>query len=225
MPLNKLNNLFGKSPFGPIQEHMMVAHECAEGLKPFFQAVLASDWEEAANCQKHIRELENKADRLKKALRLSLPKNLFLPVPRSDLLDLIRMQDRIANRAKDIAGLMIGRHMEIPAAIATAVKEYVDLTVATSKQAQIAIEELDELLETGFRGPEVAFVEKLIEELDTLENNTDKSQIAVRSALFKIEKDLPPVDVMFLYQVIDLIGELADRAQKVGARLQIIIAR
>lgn len=225
MPLNRLNNLFGKSPFGPIQDHMLVVHQCAQTLPAFFEAVLADDWDAAALQHKEIVELENRADDLKKNIRLQLPNNFFLPVPRSDLLDLVAMQDRIANSAKDIAGLTIGRRMSIPSVLADSMKEFIEQTVATSKQAQAAIEELDELLETGFRGPEVKFVEKLIEELDDLEHKTDQSQISIRSTLFKVEKDLPPIDVMFLYQVIDLIGELADRAQKIGARLQIIIAR
>lgn len=225
MALNRLHNLFGKSPFGPIQDHMLVVHQCAQTLITFIDAVLADDWEAATSSHKEIVDLENKADDLKKNIRLQLPNNFFLPVPRSDLLDLVSMQDRIANRAKDIAGLMIGRHMSIPSILASSMKAFVEQTVATSKQAQAAIEELDELLETGFRGPEVKFVERLIEELDELEHKTDQSQISIRATLFKVEKDLPPVDVIFLYQIIDLIGELADRAQKVGTRLQVVIAR
>ena len=43
--------------------------------------------------------------------------------------------------------------------------------------------------------------------------------------LFKIEKDLPPVDVMFLYDVINKIGELSDRAEQVGHRISLIASR
>ena len=102
--------------------------------------------------------------------------------------------------------------------------EYVKEAVATSAQALKAIYEMDELLATGFRGREVKLVESLIKELDRLENNNDKLQVKVRAQLFKLEKDLSPVDVMFLYKVIDWVGELADRAQKVGSRLQRLIA-
>ena len=68
-------------------------------------------------------------------------------------------------------------------------------------------------------------VEKMIEELDTLEYEADQLQVTIRAELFTIERDLPPVDVMFLYKVIELIGELSDKSQKVGSRLQVIIAR
>jgi uncharacterized protein Yka (UPF0111/DUF47 family) len=50
-------------------------------------------------------------------------------------------------------------------------------------------------------------------------------QVAVRSKLFELEKDLPPVDVMFIYRVIEWIGDLADLAQRVGSRLEIMLAR
>jgi predicted phosphate transport protein (TIGR00153 family) len=119
---------------------------------------------------------------------------------------------------------MLGRKMVIPEKLAELMTEYVTVSVATSAQALKAIEEMDELLETGFRGREVKVVEELITELDRLEHNNDKLQVKVRARLFKLEKDLPPVDVMFLYKIIDWIGELSDRAQKVGSSLQRLMA-
>ena len=47
----------------------------------------------------------------------------------------------------------------------------------------------------------------------------------IRHALFAIEKELPPIDVMFLYRIIDWVGEVADIAQRVGSRLQLMLAR
>lgn len=221
---NPFSNLFGQSPIKPIQEHMATAHQCAALLVDYFAAVLAKDWSAAENLQQQISSLENDADKLKKTVRINMPKSLFMPVPRSDLLDLIAMQDKLANRAKDIAGIMLGRKMEIPEPLAPMMVEYVNEAVATSAQALKAIREMDELLETGFRGREVEVVEGLITELDRLEHINDELQVKVRATLFQLEKQLPPVDVMFLYKVIDWIGDLADRAQKVGSRLQRLMA-
>ena len=225
MPLNKLNNLFGKSPFLAIQDHMLQVHACAEALYPFYIAARDDDWVAAEQCYNKIVELENAADALKKNLRLTLPNNFFLPVPRSDLLELISIQDRIANLSKDISGLMLGRKMTIPEAISEDMGHFVSQAIAASGQAMKAIEELDELLEAGFRGREAALVENLIEELDRIEHDTDRLQISIRGKVYQFEEELPPVDVMFLYQIIQWVGELADKAQKVGSRLQILIAR
>ena len=65
----------------------------------------------------------------------------------------------------------------------------------------------------------------LVEKLDSLENSNDQTEITLRGELFKIEKDLPPIDVMFLYDVINKIGELSDRAEQVGHRISLIASR
>lgn len=204
---------------------MAKAHECATLLVPFFNAVINENWEAAKIEHAKIRQLENDADDLKKTMRLQLPKSLLMPMPRTDLLEIIAMQDKIANCAKDIAGIMVGRRMHLPETMKAAFVEYVDAVIATSAQAVKAIGELDELLEAGFKGREIQIVEELIEELDNLEHSTDVIQVGIREQLFAIETELPPIEVMFLYKVIDRVGELADRAQKVGSRLQLLLAQ
>ncbi|NQD93287.1 TIGR00153 family protein [Pseudomonas sp. CrR25] len=225
MPVNPFVSLFGRSPIGPMQQHIAKAHECAANLVPFFEAVMAEDWAKVEQVQQDMARLEHEADKLKKSVRLHLPKSLFLPVPRSDLLELLSVQDKVANRAKDIAGLMLGREMAIPQALQPIMRNYVQRSVDASAQALKAMNELDELLETGFAGREAVLVETLIEELGVIEQDTDSLQIDVRRQLFKLEKELPPVDVMFLYQIIDWIGDVADRAQRVGNRLEQLLAR
>lgn len=225
MPTNPFVSLFGRSPIGPMQQHIAKAHECAANLVPFFEAVMAQDWTQVAQVQQEMVRLEKEADKLKKSVRLHLPKSLFLPVPRSDLLELLSVQDKVANRAKDIAGLMLGREMAIPTELQPLIRTFVQRTVDASAQALKAMNELDELLETGFGGREAKLVETLVEELDDIEDDTDRLQIEVRRALFKLERDMPAVDVMFLYQIIDWVGDVADRAQRVGNRLEQLLAR
>ena len=43
--------------------------------------------------------------------------------------------------------------------------------------------------------------------------------------VFEIENDLPPIEVMFIYQTIDWAGALADLAQRVGSRFELMLAR
>jgi len=222
---NPIMQMFARSPFKPMQEHIVKAQACAEQLIPFFNAVIANDWETARTIQHKIAVLEGEADRLKKDVRQHLPNSIFLPVPRTDLLELLRMQDKIANRAKDIAGIMLGREMPVPEVIQPIMLEFVQSALATSGQAVTALSELDELVSAGFRGREVEVVEKMLIELDQLEHKNDEFERTIRSQLFAIERDLHPIDAIFLYQVISGIGDLADRAQQVGSRLQLLLAR
>lgn len=217
--------MFGRSPIKPLEEHMRVVLQCARNLIPFYEAVMAQDFDAMCRERDNIASLENEADHLKQDLRLHLPKSLFLPVPRGDILQILTMQDRIANKAKDIAGLMVGRKMTVPQEIAAPLMQLITRSVDAASQAESAINELDQLLESSFRGNEVTIVENMIIELDRIEHDTDEMQIEVRQLLFSIESELPPVDVMFLYQIIMWAGDLADCAQAVGRQLQLLLAR
>ena len=220
-----LGSLFGKSPIRPIQEHMQIAHSAAQQLIDLFDAAHSEDWDAARAIYQTIVDTEKEADKLKRSIRRQLPKSLFLPVPRSDLLELISIQDQVANTAKDVAVLLIGRNMRFPEKLHKGMNEFAQTCVATSAQALTAIQELDELLEVGFSGLEVKRVESMLKELDKLEARSDRQAVSVRSKLFKLESDLDAVDVMFYYRVIALLGSLADCAEKVGDRLQILMAK
>ena len=154
-----------------------------------------------------------------------MPKGLFMPVERRDLLELLLVQDMVANKAKDISGIIIGRKMTFPAAIAEFLPAYVKRCEDACKQAKVVINELDELVETGFAGKEIEIVASIINELDVIEKDTDKLQIKIRAALMKVEKNLPPVDVIFYYKIIEGIGEVADISQRVGSRVELLLAK
>ena len=222
---NAFLGVFAKSPIQPMEEHIKKVHQASAILVDFFEHVFNKEWTQAEEIRLQIRTLEREADAMKRDIRLQLPHGLFLPVARTDLLELVTQQDKIANKAKDIAGRVVGREMDIPKEIQTDFIAYLKRCVDATKQASNAINELDELLETGFRGREVKLVEKMLVELDAIEQDTDDMQINLRRKVRQIEAELNPVDVMFLYKIIEWVGELADIAERVGSRLELMLAR
>jgi len=223
--MNPILDLFAESPMKPMQTHMQKVEECVGILPSFFDAVFAENWDEMMELQKKTRAMENEADELKKALRLNLPKGLFMPVSRIDLLNLLASQDKIANKAKDIAGLITGRRMQFPESVQADMKAYIVRSIDAAKQAGKAIRQLDELLESGFKGREVTIAAEMITELDQIENDVDVLQIKMRRQLFELEESLPAVNVIFFYKVIEWVGDLADLSQQVGSRLELLLAR
>ncbi|WP_448568398.1 TIGR00153 family protein [Thalassotalea ganghwensis] len=225
MTRNSILGVFAKSPIKPLEKHIRMVNKCSQQLVPFFEAVHAQDWSTAGKIRTKISKYERDADALKRQLRLELPGGLFMPVDRADLLELLSQQDKIANKAKDIAGRILGRNLAIPEALQEQFAVYVQRNIEAVGKAAEAVNELDALLETGFRGREVELVDKIIHQLDEIEDETDSLQITIRKDLLAIESDMNPIDVMFLYQIIDWVGDLADLAERVGARLEILLAR
>ena len=222
---NYIAKIFGASPVAPLQEHMETCYRTARVLNDFFTAVIGNDWLKVDELRAQIVALENDADKLKGQIRAQLPKSMFMPVAREDLLELVLVQDRIPNLARDVSGLVQGRRMKIPESMQAAFLEFVERNVAAAKKARKTIRELDELYETGFRGEEVELVTKFISEVDELEHQTDDLQAALRGKLYALEAQLPPVDVIFLYKVIELLGEIGNMAERIGRRLELLIAR
>jgi predicted phosphate transport protein (TIGR00153 family) len=225
MARNDISSLFGKSPINPLQQHMKQVHLCLKEFAFFAKAASEENWEKAEVSRNSIIKKENKADELKKKLRMNLPSTFMMPFSRRDLLDLLLIQDSIANITKDLAGLMTTRKMVFPVEIAHEFLDLVTVCVNTSDAALEAINELDELLETAFSSRERKVVDAIVTRINALEHESDKMQHQIRTKLFALETTLPPVDVMFYYRAIEWLGETADAAQKVGSRLEVMLAK
>ncbi len=222
---SSISGIFGKSPVRPLQKHILRVELCATKLRDYFAAVFVEDWVEAEKFQKTIADLEDEADLIKHDVRKNLPKSMFLPVPRHEMLDMLLVQDKIANQAKDIAGLVLGRKQKVPKEIHVELSALLETSLLAIIQARKAVGELEELIETGFGNNEVELVQNMIRELDVLEEASDVAQVVCRSALLKVEANYPPIDIIFIYKVIEWIGNLGDQADRVGSRLQMLLAR
>jgi len=221
--MSLIANLFGQSPIRPMQEHMRAAVECARQIQPLFEEMVAGD-KAAVTARRHeIDRLEHEADRIKNEIRSNLPKRMFLAVERRDMLEILDYQDSIADVAQDIAELADMRNMVVPEALATAFLDFVRRVVSACEQAERVINELDHLVETGFRGREVARVDGMIEELSRMETDTDELGERVQRLLFDIEDELG-ISTIFWYKLIYYVGDMADFAERVGNRLRLLTA-
>jgi predicted phosphate transport protein (TIGR00153 family) len=221
-----ITSLFGgHAPFGELQAHMRVVNECAGHTPALMQALIDGDKETLKEKAKLIFDLEEEADTLKHACRLHLPKRLFLPVDRRDLLDVLQFQDIIADRAEDIAGIFLQREMPTPEPmkelLVTLTKKCVEVVAMTTQ----VIELFDELLEVGFRGKVVEQVEALIVDINSAEGEADELERELSRILFSLEGELDLMSVVLWYRILEWIGDLADYAEKVGNSFRLIIAR
>ena len=220
-----LSGLLRGSPFKPIQEHMRVVFSCVCLIPPLFDAVYREDGEQLIDFANQIKETETKADKLKSTFRLNMPKSLFLPVDRKDLLSLIGDQDKIADSAEDIAKIFLFRDMVVPEGIKDLLDELLEGTMEITAAARQMIEQLDELLEVGFAGRELEKVNVMIAGVRRSEHNIDDIVHRIQRRLFTIEKDLDPVTAMFWYRIIDQVGSISDQAENLADRLLLFLSK
>lgn len=220
-----LAGLLRKSPFKPIQEHMKSVISCVALLPELFDAVYTKDQEGVGRCARKINELETAADKIKSEYRHNMPKTLLLPVDRKDLLSLINEQDAIADGSEKIGQILESRDMLVPAAIQEGVDTLLKSTVAICLQAQVMIEELDELVHVGFSGREHDRVADMIKVVRREEHDIDEILRKVNRTLFTVEKELDPVSVMFWYKIIEELGNISDHAENMADRLLLFLSK
>lgn len=226
MSINTISGLFGgASPFTVLQQHMQAVLTCAREVPGLVDAIIAEDEVLTNEIKERIFTTENEADLIKNDLRGHLPKSLFMPVDRRDLLAVLTTQDSIADVAQDIAGLFIERPMAVPEPMQPLLRTLTQRCIDVCEHYGKITEELDELVEMGFRGREAERVEEMLSELNQIEDETDDMGIELTQILHRNEEGINPVSVILWRQVIEWIGDLADNAEKAGDRLRLLIAR
>lgn len=222
---NPLFKLFGQSPFKPLQEHMRVVVRCAGEVPGLFEALCDGHEENISEIRDRIFALENEADEIKNELRSHLPKTMFMPVDRRDILEILDLQDSIADTAQDIAGMLMVRRPMVLESVRTPLMSLTRRCLDACDQMARIMEQLDELVETGFRGRESEMVVAMIDELNRIETDTDQKAIDLLTELFAHENEIDPVSLMSWHRLIRWVGDLANYSEKVGNRLRLLIAR
>ncbi|WP_163831302.1 TIGR00153 family protein [Spartinivicinus ruber] len=218
-------DLFARSPFHPIQQHMVKVLSCVELLPKFMQAAAGDDWEEAAVIERHIYELEHEADELKKEILQRLPAGILTPVPRELLFKLVYDQDEVANIADNITTRIISRQLVIPEKVISPLSQFVKVVVDTTTLAHRCVGELDDLLETGFRGKEADIISEMTQEVEDLEDTARTQLRENRKVIYSLEDQLNSLDAVCLYRVVDDLAEQASAARSIAMQLELMVVK
>lgn len=218
-----ISKLFGKSPFEPLYQHMVKVKECVDLVRPLMDALMQGETKKVKEIAKKIFKAEHYADMVKKDIRSQLPKSIFLPVARGDLLRFLKEQDHIADSAEDLAVLLTLRKTTVPEEMKEDLKDFVDKVLETYEMAMIVSSEIKLLAETSFGGAEAHKVTELIEQIKVKEWEADKAQMNTAKKLFSIEEKLDPVSVVMWMNILKELGTLANHAENAGDQMRMML--
>ena len=217
-------SIFAKSPFKPIRDHMDKVVESVIPLNDFFEALFQEDFSKVEKIQQQVIKAEKEADLIKNEIRNHLPRNIFMPINRRDLLEMLDMQDSIADVAQDIVVLLNIRRMgltkELGQDVINFVKKYQDVCYLARGLNQ----EFEDVIESGFGRLEIKKLLEMIENVSIAETEADNLEEALFQRLYEVEEKMNSVDVIFWYKTFELIGDIADFSKKTGNRLRLMIA-
>lgn len=223
--MRAITNLFGKSPFHPLQEHMNLVAKCVKKLKPLFEAYKSQDWNKVESLSKEISHIEHLADLAKMDIRNHLPKNLFLPVEREILLNILSIQDHIADAVEDVAVYLTMKNLTLKEDLYKDLSAFIDKNIHCFEKVHQVIAELHELFQSSFGGVEAESVIAMIEDVIYQENQTDISQRVLLKKLFNLEHELSYSSFHLIMQVLEWIGQISYLSEKLASCTRMTIER
>jgi predicted phosphate transport protein (TIGR00153 family) len=217
--------LFGKSPFEPLAKHGQMVDDVIQEVTPLIEALLAQNWSETKEVFDRISRMEHRADQLKAEIRDHLPRSIFLPVDRGDLLRLLKAQDAMADDVEDLAVLITMRETPVPEKLKAHVRELMDQVLRAAMTWFTISKLLPQLQEAAFTGPEVKKVLDLIDTLGEQEWRSDQlgAQLGRESVL--LEDELGAISLMFVMRIGQKLGDIPNHAETAGDMVRLMLAR
>ena len=220
-----ITELFGKSPFGSIVEHSKKVHECVELLWPLMEALVQEDQDQIMTLHSRMARLEYEADLIKHEIRGFISQRSFLPVDRSDLLNFLEHQEKIADHAEDFAVILTLRKTVVTAELHDHFFEYLKQVFQASGLLLTAAVEFRNLAETAFGGAEARSILKLIEGLNQEEWKADKMSRKLSRKVFALEGKEEILNILFYEKMIMKLGSIANQAENAGDYLRVMIEK
>lgn len=216
-------NLFGRSPFAPLRTHMEKVGMCVDKLQDLFNAIERKDFAAAEQIATQISDHEHAADIMKNDIRNHLPKSLFLPIDRGQLLEILSVQDGIADKAQDVAVLATLKQIELPSIMQADFKAFLDKNIETYHLMQRIIQEMHELLESSFGGGEAEKVKAMAELVSIKEHEADIIQRRLLKHFFAEEQQFSYSTFYLWQKICEAIGSISNLSEKLANRIRMTL--
>ncbi len=223
MPINAMARLFGRSPFVPLQLHLDKISDCVEAAVELLERIRSGDITNIGKEVRRISKLEHKADLVKNDIRNNLPRGLFMAIDRGQLLEILSLQDSIADQGEDIAVLMGIRPIKILKNLSEPLKEYIDGNLLAFHKVKEVMRELDTLIESGFGGAEANRVDSMIEDVAIAEHECDIMQRKLMKKVLDCENDLSVGDFFVWQRLLHELAGISNYSEKLANRVRMLL--
>ena len=220
---NALGKLFGWSPFRLLQQHMGQVATCVAKMCEALDAFERESWADVESAAEEISRMEHVADKIKDEIRGNLTRRLFLPIDRGRVLEILALQDSLADRAEDVAVLLTIKRLKILPSIADQFRKFRDVNIKAVNLVAKIIDQFDELVETGFGGVAADKIRTMVHDVAYAEHEGDLIQRKLLKDFFALETELSSGDLYLWMQLIRQLASLSNGSENLANRTLAIL--
>ncbi len=222
----RLDKLLGKSPYSLVQDMMSTTNKVTHLIPKLFDSLKDADLETGVKLSNEISQKEGEIDEMKHKIRLIVSQSMFFPFPKRDFMDLIYTIDSISDRSETVAKLFTIRTLAYPPELEEKVNEMLS-TIQTLREhlSNIFLDELNDLVESSFSGPEAQAVNAMI---DFISQKAHELELQAHAALVVIYQDhinLPPREVILWNRILDKLESTGLAFEKTAISLRLLMEK
>ena len=224
--MRKIGGILGRSPWGPLHEHLLKVSECADLLGSLLDAFCRGQMSDVQELAEKIISIEREADGIKNEIRSHLSKSFFSAIDRSDAMTVLREQDPIADRCEDVARLLSARETRVPEGLVDPITSLASQMTKTVGRAKVVLKRLRDLAESEPSKEEIEALHAEEAGVHESEDATEESLNNMTRAIFAHESEMDPMSVWVLLRACEGVAEVADHAENaVEAVLRLAVGR
>ena len=188
--MSTIGKLFGRSPFGQIQQHMDQVAKCIHKMSEAIEAVKTGSFTDLDQISNEVSQLEHQADQIKDEIRGRLLKRVFMPIDRSEVMEILSLQDSLADTAEDVCKVLTLKPLPMLNEFKPDFDQFVEFNLQAFGVAENIIKQLDELIESGFGGVEADRVRGLAKDTAFAEHQADLIQLQLLKKIYARDHEL-----------------------------------
>ena len=217
--MSTIGNLFGRSPFSQIQQHMCQVGKCIEKMCEALDALQDGEPEKLDMFATEVSQLEHQADQIKTDVRNRLLRRFFMPIDRSDVLEILSLQDSIADTAEDVCVVLTMKPLPFPDEFREDFVTFRELNIKAFHIVADIINELDELIESGFGGAEAEKIRRMAHDAAFAEHQCDLVQIQLLKKIYALDTQMTVGEFHLWMRMTRVLGRISNLAENLAARV------
>jgi len=213
------------SPYKILQEHFKRVCKAVRKLDKMVKLYLEGNFTEAASVSVEISRLEHEADELKRHLRTTLPRKIFMPISKEDLLAILASNERIADTCQDVAQILDMRETKIPEGLHPLLERFLGHIIDAVDSLRDMMNHLERLLESTFAKVETNVIITLGHRVHEHEYKADSVNKELSRAIYALEGKESPMALVHMMRFTDVLDSVADNAENAALRMVLVVSK
>lgn len=219
-----ISRIFAKeAPFTHLQLHMEKVVAALAKLLEMFNELNETNTENLEQLAQEVSELEHDADLVKNDIRRSFTNRFLLSFDRSNFLEILSLQDNLADTAEDIAGILIIKEFTPVPEVMKELRQYIEKNLETVWDLKDIVFALDQLQEASFGGRFAEEIKQKVDQTAYKEHESDVMRRKIMKKIFSLADRLSTADFYLWMHLIDHICQLSHFAEKEALRIAMML--